>query len=81
MCNELAGPGVYPGEYAYVKERLLPALVQMREQGRIRSIGITERFPSQHTTRRSGFSSRCLCSSRLARRSTNCLDFFSCEDD
>ncbi len=41
--------GVYPGQYDYVKERLLPALVQMRHQGKIRSIGITERFPNDPT--------------------------------
>lgn len=41
--------GVYPGEYHYVKERLLPAFVQMRQQGKIRSVGITERFPADPT--------------------------------
>lgn len=41
--------GVYPGEYQYVKDRLLPAFVQMRQQGKIRSVGITERFPVDPT--------------------------------
>ncbi len=41
--------GVYPGQYDYVKERLLPTFVQMRRQGKIRSIGITERFPNDPT--------------------------------
>lgn len=41
--------GVYPGQYDYVKERLLPALLQLRRQGKIRSIGITERFPNDPT--------------------------------
>ncbi len=41
--------GVYPGQYDYVKERLLPALLEMRRQGKIRSVGITERFPNDPT--------------------------------
>ena len=41
--------GVYPGQYEYVKERLLPSLVQMRQQGKIRAVGITERFPDDPT--------------------------------
>jgi aryl-alcohol dehydrogenase-like predicted oxidoreductase len=41
--------GVYPGQYSFVKERLLPALQHMREQGKIRSVGITERFPADTT--------------------------------
>ena len=41
--------GVYPGQYHYVKERLLPFLVQMRQQGKIRAVGITERFPNDPT--------------------------------
>jgi aryl-alcohol dehydrogenase-like predicted oxidoreductase len=41
--------GVYPGEYPYVKERLLPSFRQMRQQGKIRSLGITERFPADPT--------------------------------
>ena len=41
--------GVFPGEYSYVKERLLPSFLQMRQQGKIRSVGITERFPADPT--------------------------------
>ncbi len=41
--------GVYPGQYDCVKERLLPALLEMRRLGKIRSIGITERFPNDPT--------------------------------
>jgi L-galactose dehydrogenase len=41
--------GVYPGQYDYVRERLLPALLKMRQQGKVRSIGITERFPDDPT--------------------------------
>ncbi len=41
--------GVYPGQYSYVKERLLPSLMELRQQGKIRFIGITERFPDDPT--------------------------------
>jgi L-galactose dehydrogenase len=40
---------VFPGQYDSVKERLLPAFLRMREQGKIRFIGITERFPADPT--------------------------------
>jgi len=36
--------GVEPGEYAYAATELLPVLSKMREEGKIRFIGITEAF-------------------------------------
>ncbi|MGH7770081.1 MAG: aldo/keto reductase, partial [Candidatus Binatia bacterium] len=36
--------GVEPGEYAYAAAELLPVLAKMREEGKIRFIGITEAF-------------------------------------
>jgi L-galactose dehydrogenase len=41
--------GVYPGQYDYVKERLLASFVQLRHEGKIRAVGITERFPNDPT--------------------------------
>ena len=41
--------GVYPGQYPYVKERLLPSFLQLRRHGKIRAVGITERFPNDPT--------------------------------
>ncbi|MBI4529089.1 MAG: aldo/keto reductase [Deltaproteobacteria bacterium] len=41
--------GVFPGQYRDVKERLLPGFLKLRRQGKIRSIGITERFPDDPT--------------------------------
>jgi L-galactose dehydrogenase len=36
--------GVMPNQYGYCVEHLLPELIKMREEGKIRHIGITERF-------------------------------------
>ncbi len=36
--------GVTPDQYAYCVEHLVPEMVRMREQGKIRHFGITERF-------------------------------------
>ena len=36
--------GVMPGQYAYCREELVPALIRLREQGKIRFFGLTERF-------------------------------------
>lgn len=36
--------GVLPGAYRRVVEELYPAMLRLREQGKIRSIGLTERF-------------------------------------
>ena len=36
--------GVEPGDYAYASTKLLPVLVKMREEGKIRFVGITEAF-------------------------------------
>ena len=38
--------GVMPNQYSYCAEHLMPELIKMREQGKIRHIGITERFVS-----------------------------------
>ena len=38
--------GVMPNQYYYCVEHLIPELINMREQGKIRYIGITERFIS-----------------------------------
>jgi L-galactose dehydrogenase len=38
--------GVMPDQYGYCVEHLMPELIKMREQGKIRYIGITERFIS-----------------------------------
>ena len=38
--------GVMPKQYGYCVEHLMPELIKMREQGKIRYIGITERFIS-----------------------------------
>ncbi|MGE5303443.1 MAG: aldo/keto reductase [Alphaproteobacteria bacterium] len=48
--------GVEPKDYAFAKNRLLPAMVQLREQGKIRFIGVTEGFvpdPSHQMLRQS----------------------------
>ena len=36
--------GVEPQDYDFARERLMPAMVQLREQGKIRFIGVTEGF-------------------------------------
>lgn len=36
--------GVEPGDYAYASAKLLPVLLKMREEGKIRFVGITEAF-------------------------------------
>ena len=36
--------GVEPGDYGYASTKLLPVLLRMREQGKIRFLGITEAF-------------------------------------
>ncbi|MBM4264440.1 MAG: aldo/keto reductase [Deltaproteobacteria bacterium] len=36
--------GVEPKDYQYCKERLMPAMRQLKEQGKIRFIGVTEGF-------------------------------------
>ena len=36
--------GVMPEQYAYCRSELLPALLTLREQGKIRFLGLTERF-------------------------------------
>ncbi|WP_434055795.1 MAG: aldo/keto reductase [Roseibium sp.] len=36
--------GVMPGQYAYCRSELVPALLKLREQGKIRFLGLTERF-------------------------------------
>jgi aryl-alcohol dehydrogenase-like predicted oxidoreductase len=36
--------GVTPGQYAAAVDRLLPSLLQLKEKGKIRSVGITESF-------------------------------------
>ncbi len=36
--------GVMPQQYAYCREELVPALIRLREQGKIRFFGLTERF-------------------------------------
>jgi aryl-alcohol dehydrogenase-like predicted oxidoreductase len=36
--------GVEPGDYAYASKKLLPVLLRMREEGKIRFVGITEAF-------------------------------------
>ncbi len=41
--------GVKDHEYAHVREELVPALIQLRDQGKIRWLGITENF-SEDTT-------------------------------
>jgi aryl-alcohol dehydrogenase-like predicted oxidoreductase len=46
--------GVEPPEYDFAKERLMPAMRRLREQGKIRFIGVTEGFvqdPSHHMLR------------------------------
>ena len=43
--------GVMPGQYGYCRSELVPALVKLREQGKIRYLGLTERFihDTRHT--------------------------------
>ncbi len=41
--------GVEPGDYAYASTKLLPVLVKMREEGKIRFVGITEAFVEDTT--------------------------------
>jgi L-galactose dehydrogenase len=43
--------GVEPKDYAFAKERLMPAMRRLRDQGKIRFIGVTEGFvtDSSHT--------------------------------
>ncbi|WP_422040396.1 aldo/keto reductase [Roseibium sp.] len=36
--------GVMPGQYDYCRSELVPALLKLREQGKIRYLGLTERF-------------------------------------
>ena len=36
--------GVLPSEYEHAREELVPALVKLREQGKVRFCGLTERF-------------------------------------
>ena len=36
--------GVYPRDYEYLYQEIVPALIRLREQGKIRFIGITEMF-------------------------------------
>jgi len=36
--------GTLPGQYASVREDLVPELIRLREQGKVRFLGITERF-------------------------------------
>ncbi len=43
--------GVEPGDYKYASTKLLPVLLKMREEGKIRFVGITEAFvedPAHH---------------------------------
>jgi aryl-alcohol dehydrogenase-like predicted oxidoreductase len=39
--------GVHPHEYAHVREELLPVLLQLRDEGKVRWLGITENFSSE----------------------------------
>lgn len=43
--------GVEPGDYAYASRKLLPVLLRMREEGKIRFVGITEAFVEDSTHR------------------------------
>ena len=48
--------GVEPRDYDFAKNRLMPAMIQLREQGKIRFIGVSEGFvpdPSHQMLRRS----------------------------
>lgn len=36
--------GISESDYSYVREELVPAMIELRQQGKIRHIGITERF-------------------------------------
>jgi aryl-alcohol dehydrogenase-like predicted oxidoreductase len=48
--------GIEPKDFEFAKERLMPVLLRMREQGKIRFIGVTEAFvpdPSHAMLRRS----------------------------
>jgi aryl-alcohol dehydrogenase-like predicted oxidoreductase len=48
--------GVEPKDYDFVKNRLMPAMFQLREQGKIRFVGVTEGFvpdPSHQMLRQS----------------------------
>lgn len=39
--------GVKPQEYAHVREELIPVLLQLRDEGKIRWLGITENFTTE----------------------------------
>jgi aryl-alcohol dehydrogenase-like predicted oxidoreductase len=39
--------GVHPREYAHVREEIVPVLLQLRGEGKIRWLGITENFSSE----------------------------------
>jgi aryl-alcohol dehydrogenase-like predicted oxidoreductase len=39
--------GVKPHEYTHVRDELIPALLQLRDEGKIRWLGITENFSSE----------------------------------
>lgn len=41
--------GVKPDEYAHVREELIPVLLQLRDEGKIRWLGITENFGDDPT--------------------------------
>jgi len=41
--------GVRPAEYAHVREELIPVLLQLRDEGKIRWLGITENFTTETT--------------------------------
>lgn len=43
--------GVEPADYAYASTKLLPVLLRMREEGKIRFVGITEAFVEDSTHR------------------------------
>jgi aryl-alcohol dehydrogenase-like predicted oxidoreductase len=48
--------GVEPGDYDFAKNRLIPAMLKLRDQGKIRFIGVTEGFvpdPSHQMLRQS----------------------------
>jgi len=48
--------GVEPKDYEFAKKRLMPAMIRLREQGKIRFIGVTEGFvqdPSHEMLRKS----------------------------
>lgn len=53
--------GVMPGQYAYCRDELVPALIRLREQGKIRFLGLTERFidDPQHSMLQSALQDDC----------------------